>query len=238
MYGGPPHPATTRRDDSARHAPANFNPLNHLEVLNMDHRDRAAAVGNWFDTFDEATMMATVTDDESEEALGSLSGHGDEPDDPAADIIDRDTPACPECEGDGVWLGQLGDRAHYRCRACGWTYSLPIREAAACGFTTPRERACGILCRYIVCPTCDGAGSHVNPSIDSEGLTAADFEEAGPEFFEDYRSGTYDVPCYECGGKRVVPWPVNEADEVRVRNILDARSAWAAEEDAERRMGC
>jgi hypothetical protein len=57
---------------------------------------------------------------------------------------------------------------------------------------------------FEVCPTCEGKGSHVNPSIDSEGLGAEDFAE-DPDFEDDYRAGTYDVPCYECGGKRVAP---------------------------------
>ena len=57
---------------------------------------------------------------------------------------------------------------------------------------------------YEVCPTCDGKGSHVNPSIDCNGLTAEDFYE-DPDLAEDYFNGTYDVACYECNGNRVVP---------------------------------
>lgn len=57
---------------------------------------------------------------------------------------------------------------------------------------------------YAVCPTCEGRGSHVNPSIDSHGLTAEDFAE-DPDFEEAYFSGAYDVRCAECHGKRVVP---------------------------------
>jgi len=30
---------------------------------------------------------------------------------------------------------------------------------------------------YVVCPTCNGRGKHVNPSIDCNGLTAEDFEQ-------------------------------------------------------------
>ena len=55
-----------------------------------------------------------------------------------------------------------------------------------------------------VCPTCKGNGKHVNPSIDASGLTSEDFND-DPDFAEDYRSGMYDVTCYECHGKRVVP---------------------------------
>lgn len=57
---------------------------------------------------------------------------------------------------------------------------------------------------FAVCPTCEGRGSHVNPGIDAEGLSAEDFAE-DPDFEESYFRGDYDVPCAECGGARVVP---------------------------------
>ena len=57
---------------------------------------------------------------------------------------------------------------------------------------------------YEVCDVCNGTGSHVNPSIDSHGLTHEDFEE-DPDFFEDYMNGEYNVTCYKCNGNRVVP---------------------------------
>lgn len=58
--------------------------------------------------------------------------------------------------------------------------------------------------KFEVCPICRGRGNYVNPSIDSDGLTSADFEEAGDEFREDYLSGVYDVQCECCEGQRVV----------------------------------
>jgi len=58
--------------------------------------------------------------------------------------------------------------------------------------------------RYDVCDTCHGTGSHVNPSIDSHGLSRDDFDE-DPDFAEDYFRGVYDVSCHECHGRRVVP---------------------------------
>jgi len=30
---------------------------------------------------------------------------------------------CPQCEGDGVLIGQLGWMNQYRCRQCGWDFS-------------------------------------------------------------------------------------------------------------------
>ena len=60
--------------------------------------------------------------------------------------------------------------------------------------------------RYETCGTCRGRGKHVNPSIDSQGISAEEFDQ-DPQFFEDYRRGVYDVPCLLCGGQRVVPVP-------------------------------
>lgn len=56
--------------------------------------------------------------------------------------------------------------------------------------------------RWEVCPVCDGAGKHVNPSIDCGGLTREDFEDE--DFIEDYRSGVYDVTCSQCRGRTTV----------------------------------
>lgn len=63
--------------------------------------------------------------------------------------------------------------------------------------------------KYTVCPLCEGKGSHVNPSIDACGLTAEDFHN-DPQFFEDYRSGVYDIPCNLCSGLRVIPEAIGE----------------------------
>jgi len=57
---------------------------------------------------------------------------------------------------------------------------------------------------YVVCELCGGTGKHVDPGIDSHGLSREDFNE-DPDFADAYFSGQYDVTCYECKGKRVVP---------------------------------
>ncbi len=93
---------------------------------------------------------------------------------------------------------------------------------------------------FEVCGTCDGQGKHVNPSIDSNGLTASDFAE-DPDLYENYFSGMYDVACNECGGRRVVP----VLDEARttpeqrkyVQDRIEAKYMDELERDAERRMG-
>jgi len=62
--------------------------------------------------------------------------------------------------------------------------------------------------KYEVCNTCNGKGTHVNPSIDAHGISSEEFND-DPGFAEDYFSGVYNVSCYECKGKRVVP-EINE----------------------------
>ena len=54
-----------------------------------------------------------------------------------------------------------------------------------------------------VCWRCRGTGSHVNPSIDGHGITPDEMNDLGPEFFDDYMGGMYDVTCGLCKGKRL-----------------------------------
>ena len=94
--------------------------------------------------------------------------------------------------------------------------------------------------KWGVCPVCDGKGSHVNPSIDANGLTGEDFAD-DPDFAEDYFSGLYDQPCNHCRGRTTVP-VVDEgactAEELEAwRDERDAEAAYQAECLAELRMG-
>lgn len=104
-----------------------------------------------------------------------------------------------------------------------------------------------VSCKFEVCPTCEGRGSHVNPSIDDRGITSSEWAEWDEDEHKMYRSGGYDVPCYECGGLRVVETPdlehASEAVKLHVKR-LEKEEAEAAREDAEDRrtqwyeMGC
>ena len=85
---------------------------------------------------------------------------------------------------------------------------------------------------FEVCGTCDGKGKHVNPAIDSNGLTAEDFDR-DPDFRENYFSGMYDVPCHECHGRRVVPTLPDNAPEAHKR-IFERKMDELAEENMER----
>jgi len=57
--------------------------------------------------------------------------------------------------------------------------------------------------KFEVCGTCRGAGTHVNPSIDGNGISPEEFAE-DPDFEEAYFRGDYDVTCQTCHGNRVV----------------------------------
>jgi len=74
---------------------------------------------------------------------------------------------------------------------------------------------------YAVCSTCNGEGSHLDPGIDSNGITSSEMYELGEDFIEDYRSGRYDVSCNECNGLRVVKYPVFNNP-----NIEDIEDRW------------
>ena len=99
-----------------------------------------------------------------------------------------------------------------------------------------------IPAKYVVCDNCEGKGTQVNPNVDGHGLTQEDFDEQGPDFFDDYMSGVYDIPCLECKGLRVVL----VADENRLtaeqmqeyNQYLDDEYAYQQEMYWERMAGC
>lgn len=95
-----------------------------------------------------------------------------------------------------------------------------------------------VSAHYEVCPTCQGKGSHVNRAIDGHGMTYDEMYDAGTEFVEDYLGGTYDVPCEECKGLRVV-LVANEDDPnyAAYREDRQAEAEYQAQLAYERRMG-
>lgn len=85
-----------------------------------------------------------------------------------------------------------------------------------------------------VCAACRGNGTHVNPSIDSHGISAEEMAE-DPDFAESYMRGDYDVTCYVCGGLRVVD-VVDEdrCDAQLLQRYQDQQRERAQDEAAER----
>lgn len=91
--------------------------------------------------------------------------------------------------------------------------------------------------KYEVCPTCNGKGRHVNPSIDAHGITAEEWDRDWDyEDREMYLNGSYDVTCYECNGTNVVPEINKERLSPATREIVDLVERQRAEEASYVRM--
>lgn len=94
--------------------------------------------------------------------------------------------------------------------------------------------------KWKLCPTCGGCGCHVNPSIDSGGLSAEDFED-DPDFRELYFNGSYDVECYECAGRTTVlsiDEETSNPESLKVANdLFEDRLDFIRECESERRYG-
>ena len=92
---------------------------------------------------------------------------------------------------------------------------------------------------FVVCPTCAGTGTHVNPSIDAGGY---DPDGGGFDDEDPYMTGVYDVQCFNCAGNNVVA----RVDEARCtveqleayRRQQDANAEAEAAALAEIRAGC
>lgn len=93
--------------------------------------------------------------------------------------------------------------------------------------------------KRIVCPRCDGSGSHVNPNIDGNGITGEEMDQLGEEFRENYMSGFYDVTCEECHGRNVIE--EIDRDQLtpkmlkRLEDMEREEAYWRQEEESERR---
>lgn len=86
---------------------------------------------------------------------------------------------------------------------------------------------------YAVCPSCEGRGSYVNPSIDAHGISAEEMHE-DPDFADDYMSGTYDVTCRDCNGARVVPEPAIDRMSPELVATLQSHEDFTRRSRAER----
>lgn len=84
--------------------------------------------------------------------------------------------------------------------------------------------------KFEVCPTCEGKGAHDHPAF-CNGITSEEWD--GPDWDEDsraqYLGGEYDVPCHECGGKRVVLMPDFEKLTPAQRALVDGYNRDMAE---------
>jgi len=93
----------------------------------------------------------------------------------------------------------------------------------------------------IVCPSCNGTGSHVRRDIDDSRLIDSMREDGDDEGIRSYFRGSFDVTCEECKGRNVVDAPIWEKVPEWARNEIEA---WNREEAADRnysrqeRMAC
>ena len=94
--------------------------------------------------------------------------------------------------------------------------------------------------KYEVCERCEGTGSHSNPSIDGNGITASEWDEWDDDSRQMYLSGGYDVRCTVCNGERVVLTINRERCEPNILAAYDAHIASEREYErevySERRM--
>jgi len=97
--------------------------------------------------------------------------------------------------------------------------------------------------KFELCSRCEGKGTHVNPAVDGNGITgeewANDWDEDSREM---YMTGGYDVSCYACHGKRVVPVAdrerMSDDDWREYMAQLDEDARDAEVQAYELRMGC
>lgn len=87
--------------------------------------------------------------------------------------------------------------------------------------------------KWVICDTCSGDGTHVNPSIDAGGLCAEDFHD-DPDFADNYMSGMYDVQCYTCSGSG----KVREVDLDQLSDELRDAYERQLEDDAQYEAMC
>ena len=89
---------------------------------------------------------------------------------------------------------------------------------------------------WAVCDVCHGKGTHVNPSIDCNGISPEAFDE-DPDFAENYRSGMYDQPCNCCNGRttiQAIDWDALTSEqrtlyEQQLKDEADDRACYLAE---------
>jgi hypothetical protein len=102
------------------------------------------------------------------------------------------------------------------------------------------EQVCFVKMVYAVCDVCDGKGRHVDPNIDRNGILQDEFEQWTPTEQDLYTGGAYDVTCYRCDGKRVIPKPSKHNDPATLQLIDAALHELQAEYEErlwENRMG-
>lgn len=87
-----------------------------------------------------------------------------------------------------------------------------------------------------VCDRCEGHGTHSNPNIDGNGITASEWAEWHPDEQDAYINGEYDVTCEKCHGNNVITVPDTarmSQDQLKIFHQWEKQEAERASNDAE-----
>jgi RecJ-like exonuclease len=87
--------------------------------------------------------------------------------------------------------------------------------------------------RWEICTRCEGEGTHTNPNIDGNGITASEWEEWDDDERDGYMSGRYDVACDECNGSGKIHVVDLERCTPEVRAIVESTDQAEHEQRAE-----
>jgi hypothetical protein len=83
----------------------------------------------------------------------------------------------------------------FNAEAMTFTFIQEDKDGEEVSYTLPAK--------FEVCPTCNGRGTHVRPSVDASGFDGwDDVDEYGES---NYLAGAYNVTCQTCHGRNVVP---------------------------------
>jgi hypothetical protein len=113
-----------------------------------------------------------------------------------------------------------------------FTFSIESKEGEEISYVLPLKME--------VCPTCDGRGQHIDPSVDAGGYydDGDDCDEYGENL---YFSGYYDMLCQTCHGQNVVPCVNRHMADDEALKVWDKKCEDDEEYEAicraERRMG-
>lgn len=93
--------------------------------------------------------------------------------------------------------------------------------------------------KWAICHACSGHGAS---SAYLGAYTRDEMDQQGPDFLEDYMAGVYDRTCDDCDGSGKVQVPDFARMTAEQKRLLEEHERFedefAAEAEAERRMGC
>ncbi len=132
---------------------------------------------------------------------------------------------------------------HVRRQAAGSRHDTMILKVSHSDPETDEwvEEDLEVPARWEICDRCSGHGTHTNPSIDGNGISAEEwYDEWDDDDRENYMTGVYDVRCENrCdGGKVRVPDLDRCSPEVqkKVADWEEYEAESAREEAADRRL--